>query len=122
MKPVPPTLKDKKRYIAFRVYGETAITKREVIDAILDETLGFFGENNTSNFGLWVVEFDEEKKEGFLVCNHKYKGEVITALSLIDSVSQRISIQVLGVSGTIKALKRKFLKDKPKHSQLSHNI
>jgi ribonuclease P/MRP protein subunit POP5 len=119
MKPLPPTLRGKKRYIAFKLFVSGHVSKRELIDVILDEGLKFFGELKMSEFGLWVLEFDVDKGVGFLVCNHRYKGEVIACLSLIDSVSHNnASIQVLGVSGTIKSLKRKFLNDGSNMSEM----
>lgn len=118
MKPVPPTLKGKKRYIAFEVLSSGRVSKKQVIEVIMGEALKFFGELKGSEFSPWVVEFDEEKSRGFLVCDHRFKGEMITALTLITSVeAESASIVVLGVSGTVKSLKRKFLKDDTKVSQ-----
>ncbi len=116
---VPPTLRPNKRYIAFKVHIEGAIKTRDVISTILREATGFFGENTGGRFGLWLTEFDEEKKQGILSCNRKYKGEVIAALTLIGGVGGvDASFQVLGASGTIKALKRKFLKDGSNMSEI----
>ncbi len=112
MKPIPPTMRKKRRYIAFRVLCKEKLTKRQVVNAVIEESIGFFGENLTSDFGLWIAEFDEKKQQGFLICNRNYKSEVVVALSLIKGVGEvRVSFQVFGVSGTIKALKRKFLKE-----------
>ncbi|GBE56647.1 MAG TPA: ribonuclease P protein component 2 [Euryarchaeota archaeon] len=109
---IAPTLRPNKRYIAFKVNIEGPIKTQEAVKTILREATGFFGENTASRFGLWLTEFDEEKKQGILSCNRKYKGEAVAALTLIGSVGgSDASFQVLGVSGTIKALKRKFLKD-----------
>jgi ribonuclease P/MRP protein subunit POP5 len=119
MKPIPPTLRPKKRYIAFKVFSSGDINKKDVIDAILDEALRLFGEIRTGDFGLWILEFNEEQRTGFLVCNHRCKEEVVTSLTLIGSVRrQKVSFHVLGVSGTIKSLKRKFLKDGYDMSQM----
>jgi ribonuclease P/MRP protein subunit POP5 len=112
MKPVPPTLRAKKRYIAFSVHSEGQVSKKDVTTAILRETVRFYGELMVSDFGLWIMEFDEEKGTGFLVCNRRFQGEMIAGLALIDIVErEKASFHVLGASGTIKALKRKFLND-----------
>ena len=118
MKPVPATLREKKRYIAFKALTEGHLAKGQVIGAILDETLRFFGESRASEFALYVMEFNEKSKTGYLICNHRYKGEIIACLALIHSVAQqRVCFQVLGVSGTIESLKRKFLKGNTDMSQ-----
>lgn len=112
MKPVPPTLRMKKRYIAFSVHSERRVSKKDVTNAILRETVRFYGELIVSDFSLWIMEFDEDIGTGFLVCNRRFQGEMIASLALIDTVGrEKTSFQVLGTSGTIKALKRKFLKD-----------
>lgn len=112
MKPIPPTLRPKKRYIAFKVFSSGVVTKKDVIDAILSEAVSLFGEIRTADFGLWILEFNKEQRTGFLVCNHRCKEEVVSSLTLIGSIKrQKVSFQVVGVSGTIKSLKRKFLKD-----------
>jgi len=109
---IAPTLRPNKRYIAFIVHTDGPLKTREAVDTILGEATAFFGENLSSRFGLWLTEFDEEKKQGILSCNREHKGETIAALTLIGAVGTTpASFQVLGISGTIKALKRKFLKD-----------
>ncbi len=119
MKPIPPTLRGKKRYIAFKVHSERRVSKKDVTNAILRETVRFYGELLAIDFRLWVIEFDEDMGTGFLVCNRKFLGEMIASLSLIDIVGrEKVSFQVLGTSGTIQALKRKFLNDGSNMSDL----
>ena len=105
---LPPTLRGKKRYIAFRVHSDAPVKRDEVVGAIWHTVLSFLGEREASNLNLWIKDFDNQ--QGFLVCSHKKTGEVIGCLTLVDEISHRkASIQVLGISGTLKALKRKFL-------------
>ncbi len=112
MKPVPPTLRMKKRYLAFRICCDEKVSKGEFIAALNQESLKFFGELLSSEFRLWLMDFDETNQKGFLVLNRGYISEVISSLTLISQLKgQKASIHVLGISGTIKNLKRKFLKD-----------
>ncbi len=68
-----------------------------------------------SEFGLWVFEFDNNSGLGVVQCDNRFRGEVIALLTLVSSFNKSPgSIQVLGVSGTIKSLKRKFLNSKLK--------
>jgi len=108
----PPAQRPKRRYIAFQLLCEARVSMKEVVEAISSEALSFFGESKVAELGIWLLDFSEETGKGYLVCNHRYKGEVIACLSLISSISGReASFIVLGVSGTIRSLKRKFLKD-----------
>lgn len=110
MKILPHHLRSKKRYVGFEVYGERPLTRDEVTRAIWHEVLAFLGENATSELNLWVLGFDEKSQRGFLTCSHVRVGEIKALLSLIGAVNgKRAMFHVLGVSGTIKALKRKFL-------------
>jgi ribonuclease P/MRP protein subunit POP5 len=118
MKSIPKTLKPKKRYIAFKVHSDIEISKKNLIEEITKTTLGFFGERLFSDLGLWIQDYDTKRKKGFLICNLTFKSEIITSLTLVNSIGgEAASIQVLGVSGTIKALKRKFLNDRSDMSQ-----
>ncbi|MFH1774806.1 MAG: Rpp14/Pop5 family protein [Methanobacteriota archaeon] len=113
IKILPPSLREKKRYVAFRAYSEEPLKREEVIRAVWSETLAFFGENIASEINLWVLNFDEASQKGFLVCSHREVGKVKAALTLVSMVNgKKVFLQTLGVSGTIKALKRKFLNSK----------
>ncbi|MFQ6136171.1 MAG: Rpp14/Pop5 family protein [Candidatus Hydrothermarchaeales archaeon] len=105
---LPPTLRKKKRYIAFRVHSDEAVKRGDVVRSIWYNVLGFLGERTSADLDLWVKDFDDQ--QGFLVCRHTKVGDVIACLTLVDEIGHRkASIEVLGVSGTLKALKKKFL-------------
>jgi ribonuclease P/MRP protein subunit POP5 len=113
MKRMPPSLRERKRYIAFKLEGDEPFSRDQVVREIWNQTLGFLGENQASELNLWVLDFDEDRQEGFLTCSHKGVGKVKACLGLVGMVdNNKAQIQVLGVSGTIKALKRKFLNKK----------
>jgi ribonuclease P/MRP protein subunit POP5 len=100
----------KKRYVGFRVYSSEPVARDEVVRAIWSETLGFLGERTASELELWVLDYDEARQVGFLVCSHKQVDKVKACLTLVSSVKdKRLMVHVLGVSGTVKALNRKFL-------------
>jgi ribonuclease P/MRP protein subunit POP5 len=112
MKGLPSSLRPKKRYLAFRVVGDEAVSRDEVVRGIWREALSFLGEARSSELHLWVLNFDEERQEGFLVCGHRSVGEVRAVLTLIGELGgKRVVVKPLGVSGTIRALKRRFLNE-----------
>ncbi len=113
IKILPSSLREKKRYVAFRTCSEQPLKREEVVRAIWNEVLAFFGENAASEINLWVMNFEEASQKGFLVCSHREVGKVKAALALVSMVNgKKVFLQTLGVSGTIKALKRKFLNRK----------
>jgi ribonuclease P/MRP protein subunit POP5 len=110
MKGLPSSLRGKKRYLAFRVYSDEPVARNDVIRAVWRESIGFLGENTASELEMWVLDYDEDVQEGFLVCGHKQVGRMKAVLTLVNShKDKRFSIHPLGVSGTVKALNRKFL-------------
>jgi ribonuclease P/MRP protein subunit POP5 len=114
MKKLKPSLREKKRYIAFRVESGETYGKDAVVREILSQTLGFFGECTASDFNLWIVDFNKDTQEGFLVCNHKSVGKIKACLGLIGYIGdEKVHLKTLGVSGTIKSLRRKFLNKRP---------
>ncbi len=105
---LPPTLRGKKRYIAFKIHSDHNVRRDEAVGTIWHTVLSFLGEKEAAELGLWIKDY--EKNQGFMVCSNKKTDTVIGTLALVDEISyKKASIQVLGVSGTLKALKRKFL-------------
>lgn len=118
---LPPTLRDKKRYIAFRINSDVIVKRSEVVGAIWYTILDFLGEQAASDLGFWIKDFDNQ--QGFLVCRHNKVGEVIGSLTLVNEISNRkASITVLGVSGTLKALKKKFLNTPVEVNEIKKDI
>jgi ribonuclease P/MRP protein subunit POP5 len=110
MKKLPSSLREKKRYVAFRIHCDEHLNREEVVRAIWKEMLSFLGENSASELNLWIMDFDAATKQGFLVCRHTKVGHIQAGLTLISEINnKKACINVLGVSGTINALRRKFL-------------
>ncbi|MEE9564376.1 MAG: Rpp14/Pop5 family protein [Candidatus Hydrothermarchaeaceae archaeon] len=126
MKRLPPTLREKKRYVAFKVVSDEPIIKEEITRVIWTHALSLLGEMQASSLSLWVLDYNESTQEGFLVCRNEELWKVKGVLVLIGEINEkRAHVCVNGVSGTIKALKRKFLNKGPsiieekKHDKLT---
>ncbi|NPA48027.1 MAG: ribonuclease P protein component 2 [Thermococci archaeon] len=113
-KTLPPTLRDKRRYIAFQVVGERKLKTEEVRKALWSSFLTTLGTVGTARADPWLVEFDEDGQTGIIRADRRHVEEVRFALVLVRKVNgSRVIIRTLGVSGTIKRLRRKFLGDDP---------
>ncbi|NOZ77297.1 MAG: hypothetical protein GXO65_06475 [Euryarchaeota archaeon] len=109
-KGMKPSMRPRKRYVAFRVYCDDRIEKEEFIRSLWGEATAFFGEERAAELNLWVMDYHPETGTGFLVCRHDRLEVVRGALGLVGRIGgRRAGIGVLGVSGTVKSLKRKFL-------------
>jgi RNase P/RNase MRP subunit POP5 len=59
---------------------------------------------------LRLVLYDENSRRGLLRCSHEQVDEVKASISCGgETGTKMLSFRVLGVSGTIRAAKRKFL-------------
>ena len=94
-------MRQRRRYVAFELGGEGVF--RSEIARALDES-------SLARGLLKLIFYDGESRRGLVRCGHTQLGELKTALSKIEEIGgKKVSFNVLGVSGTIKAAKRKFL-------------
>jgi len=110
-KHLPPTLRSRKRYIAFQVLAEDKINSNDVFGAIWHSLLNFLGEYGVANAGVWIskANYNEAKQLGIIRCNHVSVEHVRASLALVNRIGDsRAIVKALGVSGTIKAAKKKF--------------
>jgi len=110
-KPLPPSLRGRRRYLAYQVISEQKILFQDLINTIWHSVLNFLGEFGASEADLWIVRdvYDEKRQVGILRCSHTSVEHIRTALALVQRIGDvRVIIKVLGVSGTIKATKMKF--------------
>ena len=103
---LPPTLREKRRYIAFRLKAKKKFTKHRVAAAIIEKCLELFGAFGTSKIAPKLVEFYPEKHAGILRCERshvKHAKLCITLLSVVDG--ERTVPKILVTSGTIRKAK-----------------
>jgi len=105
MKPLLPSLKEKKRYVVFETITEK-FDKEKAEKIILENCLRFMGEFGVSKAGLMILSDSWNKNKGIIKVNTKYVDELKMALGLIKG---KTIINVVGVSGTLKKAKQKFM-------------
>lgn len=110
MKILPPTLREKHRYVKFQIISEEPIAYSDLKYAIWDVALEFYGEHGLSKMSMWLIKnlYDEERQTGVIRSNHKSVAAVIASLGLISRLGDsRVIFKILKVSGTLKGLKIK---------------
>jgi len=108
-----PSLRERNRYIAFEIITDSDLSRDEVVKAIWISVLKFLGELNASRTSLWVMSWNDEKKNGILKVSHKSVDEVKAALTLVKEINgKRVIFHILGVSGTVKKTRERYLKEK----------
>ncbi len=103
-----PTLRHKKRYIAFEINSTNKINRQEFAAAMFDSIISLFGDVGASNINPALMSFDG--RFGIVRCLREKTLETRAGLACINDIHGfRISILVLGVSGTIKGATEKFI-------------
>jgi|YelNatPaOPRAMG01_1025707.scaffolds.fasta_scaffold08709_6 ribonuclease P/MRP protein subunit POP5 len=103
-----PSLREKERYVKFKVISEEPIQYSDLESAIWNSFLDFYGELGVSELSLWIIKnlWDEKEQVGVIKCNNKSVEKVLAGLGLISRLGDsRIIFKILKVSGTIKGLK-----------------
>ncbi len=104
---LPPSLRERKRYLVFEVISEREIDKRELLEEIRDSIYSLYGDVGASESRIWLIDYDKKKDVGILRCAHNKVEEVRAALACIHSVNEaRIGMRVIKIAGTIKGATR----------------
>ncbi|MCS7093740.1 MAG: Rpp14/Pop5 family protein [Candidatus Aenigmarchaeota archaeon] len=115
LKTLPPTLRDRKRYILFKIISEEKIDFLQFKEAFFNTVLNFFGEIGFSKISPKFLEnlFNEQEYKGVLRVYYKHLSEAILCLGLISRIGEsRVNVKIYKVSGTIKSLMESNLKIK----------
>ncbi len=106
-----PSLRERKRYILFKVISEEPINYTFLKEAITSSILKFYGELGFSKLSLKFLDerWNEKEQVGIIQCNNLSVPNIVTALGLVQRIGEaRVNIKVLKISGTIKSLLKGF--------------
>lgn len=101
-----PVMREKKRYLTFRVHSDAPISFEGVRGAALNSILNWMGEKGFSLSNVKIIRnlWKGGKQEGWLSCTPKTVDDVKVSLALIHQIGDaRVIFRVLRVSGTIKS-------------------
>ncbi len=101
------SLREKERYIKFKLISEEPVQYSDLEAAIWNLFLDFYGEVGVSELSLWLIKnlWEERTQTGVIRCNNKSVQQVIAGLGLISRLGDtRVIIKTLKISGTIKGL------------------
>lgn len=105
---LPPSLREKERYIRFKVISEEPISYVDLENAIWNLFLDFYGELGVSELSLWVIKnlWNEKEQTGVIKCNNKSIQKILAGLAFVSRLGDsRVVFKILKISGTIKGLK-----------------
>jgi RNase P/RNase MRP subunit POP5 len=95
----------KRRYIAVQLDCDGVPAERELLDAVWASITRLYGEVGASLSGLALISFDAERKVAVFRVNLVSLMPFRASLAAVTSVAGApVSLNVLAVSGTLKAL------------------
>lgn len=107
MKFLPPTLKEKKRYILFEVLSEEKLSEKQIFEEITSKYKDLYGTVGLAQAGLQLTFFNSQKNQGIIRVGHKFKDNLKSSFVLIKEINnKKVLIRSIKTSGTIKKLKR----------------
>ena len=110
-------MRERKRYVVFSVISEQGVAYEAVRDALWNSMTHWIGEAGLARAGVKVVKnlWNQSEQTGFVQVSPKYVDAVKVAMGLIHQIGdQRVILQSIRVSGTIKSGKIKSKLTKPK--------
>ena len=114
LKPILPSLREKKRYLVFEVISKEKIADFEnVSNAISHFALQFLGQLMAAKAGIIILnnKWDLRLQRGIMKVNHKYVDALKAALVLATKINgTEVIIRSLGVSGILQKAERNYLR------------
>ena len=100
IKPLLPTLRERKRYLAFEVLSEKELQWASIKKAVFDAMKEYVGIDGISDAGLLFVKNNGNK--GILRVSHTSLNKVRAALIFIKNIdSQKVMVKSIGASGML---------------------
>lgn len=110
MKRLLPSLRAKKRYLAFELISESSVSRSDLIKEIMFSASSLLGDVATSKCDIRVLGFEDWK--GIIQCSHTKVKETRASLTTLTRINgKRATLHVLGTSGTVKRATEKFLQN-----------
>jgi ribonuclease P/MRP protein subunit POP5 len=108
MKPRPPTLREKRRYLLVRIAPPTLVIEpRDLYLAILEGLSSLHGDTTVAKVQMAVVQAKGEF--GIVRCTRGREALVTGAITTVTAVNGfRVAIHTLAVSGTILSLQKRM--------------
>jgi len=112
-KPLLPSLRERKRYLAYEIISEQRFYDAvEISKAISDAAKEFLGALLTAKAGILTLDdqFNSNLQKGILRVNHKRLDDLKSSLIFIKKIKESdVIVRSIGASGILKKTKEKYL-------------
>lgn len=109
VKAIKPSMREKKRYIAFEVLAEKPVSREQAMKEIKETMARFIGELGMAKAGVIFLP-DWDKNKGVFRVGNKYTDQAKAALALVKQINNNnVIIRSVGVSGILKKSRSKYI-------------
>jgi ribonuclease P/MRP protein subunit POP5 len=110
LKRLLPSLRSKKRYLAFEMISEEPASRSDLVKEVMSSASSLLGDVTASECDIKVLGFEDWK--GIIQCSHTKVKETRATLAALTRVNgKRATLHILGTSGTVKRVTEKFIQD-----------
>jgi ribonuclease P/MRP protein subunit POP5 len=103
---LPATLREKRRYIAFKVRSRKRFKQHQLAAAITQNCLELFGAFGMARIAPKLVAFYPDKQAGILRCERSHVKHAKLCITMLSTVEgHRLVPKIVITSGTIKKAK-----------------
>lgn len=110
IKPLLPSLREKKRYLVFEVISKEQIASNaKISEAIMQSCHDFMGDLGMARAGIMILPDKYKGAKGIIRVGHRYVNELRASLALIQKIdNQEVIVRSCGLSGILKKAQQKF--------------
>ena len=110
LKPLLPSLREKKRYLAFEAISDEMLESGDVAGAIHQSCLRLMGELGMANAGIIFLDDKFQDNKGIIRVNNRYVNHLKASLMLINNIRDNEAVlRSTGVSGILKKAEDRYL-------------
>lgn len=108
LRPLLPSLREKKRYIAFEVQTEGKVDLEHAKKSIEQSIKGLLGDLGVARAGILFLN-DWKQNRGILKVNTKYVDEIKASLALVQDIAEKkATIKSISVSGALEKIRSSY--------------
>ena len=113
LKPLMPSLREKKRYLAFEVVSNGKIKPFPDVNRVIQSSFHvFIGDLGAAKAGLVFVNdrYNDVNQRGLVRVNHKWVDPLKASLTLIKDINhEQVIVRSVGASGILNKAFKKYI-------------
>lgn len=105
IKPLSPSLREKKRYVAFEILSQKVFTFKQASELILDSALKYCGVKGLAEMGLVFLKEKFKKNKGVIKVSTKNIDSLRASFCIASIIDDKpVILRSLGVSGVLQKM------------------